>query len=343
MKWLSMTAPETHDFNQVAASTNFRVPAASPKTPDKISEPPLVAILLCTYNGARFIKEQLESIHNQVHNNVKVWASDDGSSDQTINILRQYRTAWGDEKLNITSGPQKGFAANFLSLTCNPDIQADFFAFADQDDIWQPKKLSQALTQLQAIPASTPALYCARTQLIDEANNKTGYSPLYKRRPSFNNALVQSLASGNSMVMNKAARDILCKVGPLHIASHDWWAYMLVTGIGGIVIYDRHPNVLYRQHDQNVLGAPPGWRASKKRISMLLAGRFKNWNDINIQALQQARELLTRDNKTMLENFSQARRGNVLTRVTRLFISGVYRQTIAGRVALIVAAILKKI
>ncbi|MBQ0720524.1 MAG: glycosyltransferase family 2 protein [Gammaproteobacteria bacterium] len=303
---------------------------------------PLVAILLCTYNGARFLKEQLDSIDKQEHQNFKIWASDDGSTDSTLDILNTYRTAWGENKLHITSGPQEGFAANFLSLTCNPNIQGDFFAFADQDDIWQADKLSQALSQLQAIPADVPTLYCARTRLIDEANNKTGYSPLYKRRPSFNNALVQSLASGNTMVMNKAARDILCKIGLVNIASHDWWAYIMVNAVGGVVLYDTEPRVLYRQHDQNVLGAPPGWRASSKRIKLLLEGRFKRWNDINIEALQKASELLTPENKAILDAFRKARSGNILTRVTRLLASGVYRQTIVGGLGLMFAAVMGK-
>lgn len=335
-----MTVPEIHSVSEDALGTTT---ATSPNSPDRSNDTPLVAILLCTYNGARFLEEQLDSVFTQEHSNINVWASDDGSTDRTMDILRNYRTSWGEEKLNITSGPRHGFAANFLSLTCNPGIDADFFAFADQDDIWQSDKLSRALSQLQSIPADVPALYCTRTRLIDEANNITGYSPLYRRRPSFNNALVQSLASGNSMVMNKAAHDVLCKAGPRHVASHDWWTYMLITGVGGIVTYSRHPSVLYRQHDQNVLGAPPGWRASRKRISMLLEGRFKNWNDINIQALQEVIELLTPENKAIVDTFSKARQGNLLTRVTLLRISGVYRQTIVGRLGLMVAAILGKI
>lgn len=337
-----MTASEIHGASEKAVGANIRTTATNPNNPDRSSDTPLVAILLCTYNGARFLEEQLDSILTQEYDNFNVWVSDDGSTDQTLDILRQYRTSCRNNKFHITRGPKEGFAANFLSLTCNRDIHADFFAFADQDDIWQTDKLSQALSQLQAIPAAVPALYCARTQLIDEANNKTGYSPLYKRRPSFNNALVQSLASGNTMVMNKAARDILCTIGPVNIASHDWWAYIMVNGVGGVVLYDTQPRVLYRQHDQNVLGAPPGWRASRKRINLLLEGRFKKWNDINIQALQQAREFLTPENKAMLDAFSKARSGNILTRVTRLWVSGVYRQTIVGGLGLIFAAIMGK-
>jgi len=338
-----MTAPNANSNNKTPKKAALQASTATPSNPDKTPEGPLVSILLCTYNGARFLKQQLDSIQAQAHKNINIWASDDGSKDPTLDILNSYQSTWGKNKFHIATGPQKGFAANFLSLTCNTDINGDFFAFADQDDIWQTDKLSQALSQLQSLPADVPALYCARTQLIDEANNITGYSPLYKRRPSFNNALVQSLASGNTMVMNKAARDILCKIGPVNIASHDWWAYMVVNGVGGVVLYDTQTRVLYRQHDQNVLGAPPGWRASRKRINLLLEGRFKRWNDINLEALQQTRELLTAENKATLDTFSKARSSRLLSRVTRVWLSGVYRQTIAGGLGLMFAAIIGKI
>ena len=101
---------------------------------------PRVAILLCTYNGAQFLAEQLDSLEAQVHQNWVVIASDDGSTDQTLEILRQYQAKWSPRKLTIRSGPQKGFCQNFLSLTADPEIRADYYAFCDQDDVWLPNK-----------------------------------------------------------------------------------------------------------------------------------------------------------------------------------------------------------
>ena len=95
------------------------------------SNAPLVAILLCTYNGARFLPEQLDSLEAQTHQNWVVYASDDGSTDATLEILQQYQAKWPSGKLTIRTGPQKGFCQNFLSLTCDPNIRADYYAFCD--------------------------------------------------------------------------------------------------------------------------------------------------------------------------------------------------------------------
>ena len=87
-----------------------------------------VAILLCTYNGERYLHEQLASFQAQTHVNWEVWASDDGSSDSTLTLLEAYKQKWPSEKLSIVRGPAKGFAANILSLTCKPEIEADYYA-----------------------------------------------------------------------------------------------------------------------------------------------------------------------------------------------------------------------
>jgi glycosyltransferase involved in cell wall biosynthesis len=198
------------------------------------SNPPLVAILLCTYNGARFLAEQLDSLEAQTHQNWVVIASDDGSTDQTLEILQQYRAKWPSGKLSIRSGPQKGFCQNFLSLACCPEIKADYYAFCDQDDVWLPEKLSIALVNIAFNQQlNIPYLYCGRTNYVTENLKSCGISPLFVFPPSFRNALVQSIAGGNTMVFNVALKRLIENAGPLDVPSHDWWVYILVTGSGG--------------------------------------------------------------------------------------------------------------
>jgi glycosyltransferase involved in cell wall biosynthesis len=98
-----------------------------------------VAILLATYNGGKYLASQLESLELQVHQNWFVIASDDGSSDNTLKILEEYQDRWPEGKLTIRIGPQQGYCMNFLSMTCDNSISADFYAFCDQDDVWLPK------------------------------------------------------------------------------------------------------------------------------------------------------------------------------------------------------------
>lgn len=303
-----------------------------------------VAILLCTYNGQDYLSEQLESFTAQSYRHWEVWASDDGSSDDTLTVLQSYQNEWGRDRLKIQSGPKKGFAANFLSLTCDTAIQADFYAYSDQDDIWESNKISRAVEWLSKVPDHVPALYCSRTRLVDADNNEIGLSPLFTKRPSFSNALVQNIGGGNTMVFNDAARKLLCEAGcNMDLVAHDWWVYLVVSGCGGEVFYDSHSEIRYRQHDENQIGSNIGWLARIMRIRLLLRGRFQKWNDQNIHALQRIRSNMTSENRQILDEFSKARNSWFLSRLVGIKRCNVYRQTLAGNIGLLLAVLLKKI
>lgn len=305
---------------------------------------PKVAILLCTYHGQRYLAEQLDSFATQSHNNWEVWASDDGSKDDTRAILMAYKAQWPAGRLSIHVGPAEGFAANFLSLTCRAGIQADFYAYSDQDDVWEADKLSRALHWLTTVPPSIPALYCSRTRLVDAENNEIGISPLFTKTPAFANALMQNIGGGNTMVFNNAARELLREAGEnKYVITHDWWAYMVVTGCGGRVFYDSKPTLRYRQHGGNLVGTNSNWAARFKRIRMLFQGRFKHWNDCNISALLTLEHRLTPENREILQRFAHARGMSLIPRLIHLKRSGIYRQTLLGNIGLIAAAILGKI
>lgn len=304
---------------------------------------PLVAVLLCTHHGDRFLTEQLDSIRTQQHKNITVWASDDGSEDNTPQILKKYQSIWKKDNFSIHSGPQKGFVANFLSVICQADIDADYFAYADQDDIWEADKLSRAIARLKNISSETPALYCSRTSLIDDNGNNTGFTPLFSKPPSFANALIQNISSGNTVVMNKAARNLLRTAGEKTVVNHDWWTYMLIAGAGGTVIYDPYPSIRYRQHDNNLVSSNTGWRSRMRRIRLRFKNRFRHWNTINTQALQQVRHLLTPENQDILDKFCTARNSWLLPRLWGIWRSGIYRQSLFGNLGLIAEAALKKL
>jgi glycosyltransferase involved in cell wall biosynthesis len=299
---------------------------------------------MCTMQAQRFLAEQLNSIATQTHPNWEVWASDDGSDDHTHSILEYYQEHWGAEHLSIHSGPAEGSTANFLSLTCRADIDTDYFAYADQDDIWESDKLERAVKWLQTVPRHIPALYGSRTQLVDARNQYIGYSPLFTRSPSFENALVQNVAGGNTMVFNRAARDLLRRAGDqVQVVAHDWWAYMVITGCGGRVHYDAYPTVRYRQHESNQVGSNQSWGARIVRLRLLLKGRFRAWTDANLLALQSIRPLLTEDNRDKLDDFAASRQGGMWARLTGLWSTGVYRQTVLGNLGLMAAAMLRKL
>lgn len=305
---------------------------------------PLIAIFLATYQGERFLAEQLDSFAHQTYDNWKVWASDDGSQDGTIGILSAYGQRWAKHRLAMHTGPKQGFAANFLHMVCHAKIEADFYAFSDQDDIWDEDKLVRAADWLKTIPSHIPALFSSRTRLIDANNHDIGLSPLFSKSPSFANALMQNIGGGNTMVFNHAARSLLKKSGAdINVISHDWWVYLVVSACGGQVFYDPKPTLRYRQHCCNAIGCNSTWLARLKRIRMLWQGCFRQWNDVHIHGLHMLQDSLCPAARNTLRHFDQARQMPLLPRLINLGRSGIYRQTLLGNLGLIAAAIFKKL
>lgn len=303
-----------------------------------------VAILLGTYQGQRFLADQLDSVVRQTYPNWRIWASDDGSADLTTHILESYKSKWQKGRMEIIAGPQKGFAANFLHLACYADLQAEFFAFSDQDDIWCENKLEKAVTWLETVNPDLPALYCSRTQLVDENNRDIGLSPSMSKAPGFANALTQTVGGANTMVFNKAAHQLIMEAGSdLEIVSHDWWVYLVVTGCGGVVHFDDYPSLRYRQHNDNEVGINTTFKAKLTRICKLWGGVYRSWNQQNIEALMALQHRLTPENQKMLLRFSKARDEGLINRLIGFKQSGIYRQSFMGNVALVLAAVLNKI
>ena len=305
---------------------------------------PKVSILLCCYNGEKYLSDQIQSFKDQTHKRLDLWVSDDGSYDQTLSTIKGLLSSWRDCVHNIRTGPLEGFAANFMSLITHQGIDSDYYAYSDQDDIWELDKIKRGISHLEKVPSNIPALYCSRTRLVDADNHDMGFSPLFTKQTSFTNALMQNVGGGNTMMLNRAARDLLTDLNKdLRMVSHDWWAYLVITGCGGRAIYDPHPSVRYRQHENNLVGMNSSWSARIKRIHMLWQGRFRDWNDIHIESLQAIRSRLTPENQKVLDQFSKARDQGLVSRLIGLKQSSIYRQTLLGNLGLAVAAVFKKI
>jgi len=303
----------------------------------------LVAILMGTKNGAAFLPDQLRSIADQTHENWFLIASDDGSADATRAVLARF-AASQRQKCMVRGGPRLGARANFMSLAIDPTIQADYFAFSDQDDVWHRDKLRRALVWLASVPNDVPALYGGRTELITVDGKPCGMSPLFVRRPTFRNALVQSLAGGNTMVFNRAAKTLLETAAVSDVAVHDWWLYQLISAAGGAIHYDPQPMLQYRQHPDNLFGSNLGWRARLDRIRMMLDGGFRAWNEVNVSALQGIpAHLIAPENRVVLRLFVEARNSSFIRRLMLLQRCGVYRQTLGGNAGVYLATLMNLI
>ncbi|MGY4350470.1 glycosyltransferase involved in cell wall biosynthesis [Bradyrhizobium sp. GM7.3] len=298
-----------------------------------------VVILLATRNGAAFIQEQIDSYKAQTYHNWELLVSDDGSTDDTIQIIKEFAKQV-PQRVVVRRGPQMGFWQNFASLVRSDDIDGDLFAYSDQDDVWLPEKLAKAVSWFEARPSDRPALYFTRTELIEEGGAPIGFSPLFVRAPTFQNALVQNIGGGNTMVFNRAAK-LALQATPIDVAlvSHDWWTYQVVTGIGGTAHYDPWPSLRYRQHGLNLVGANIGLRARLVRLSAFASGRMVMWNDVNLNALGRMRDLLSPHNALVLDRYARIRQTAWPMRLWLVWKSGVYRQSFVDNLGLFVGAL----
>ncbi len=213
-----------------------------------------VVILLSTYNGARFLPAQLKSFQAQTHKNWVLHWRDDGSTDETIGIMRAFSAEVGAERCveSPTSGPHLGASPSFLTLL-RENIGAHTVAFADQDDVWLPRKLAAALTMLEDA-ADAPALYCSRQYLVDESLRGAKLSAQHGKAPGFPACLTQNIANGNTVVMNAAAAALVASSDYPSSTVHDWWSYIVVSACNGRILFDERPQVLYRLHKNNLVG-----------------------------------------------------------------------------------------
>lgn len=304
---------------------------------------PTVAVLLAAFEDHRFLASQLASIRSQTHERCEIWVSRDCETEAISRILAQHEPLFGADRFHVVAGPRAGLVRNFLSLLGRADVHGDYYAFADQDDVWEPDKLARAVAWLTDLPDDVPAVYCSRTRLIDARDRDRGLSPLCDKLPSFAHALVQNIGGGNTMIMNGLARALVRRAGLRDVPYHDWWTYLLVTGVGGIVRYDPYPSVRYRQHDRNDLGTNKGGRGRAAGVRRLLDGTVRECITANVQALRDMHEMLTPENRRLFYHFCAARERRLIARVRGVWTSGVYRQRGSGTLELLVAALLKKL
>ncbi|WP_095594368.1 glycosyltransferase [Actibacterium pelagium] len=246
-----------------------------------------VTILMCTRNGARFLPSQLNSFLAQSHEDWSLWVSDDGSDDATLKILREFRAAHPSRIVRLFRGPRQGIGANYLSLICRSDIPKGIVALSDQDDVWLPAKLKRGVQMLARHGHGRPTLYASGYRPVDP-----NLMPIkITQRPvgplGFRAALQRNRLCGATMMLPPQTVDLARRAGPRAVPFHDWWLNLLVTGVGGDILYDTHPTLLYRQHENNALGLNHGFRAFGQRVGMVLRGEHRSWHQINQRALEE--------------------------------------------------------
>lgn len=211
-----------------------------------------VNILMSTYNGEKYLVEQIESILEQSQTDISLIVRDDGSSDKTAEILEKYAN---EGKLKWYPGKNLGYAKSFWHLLCNCE-QADYYAFCDQDDVWDKDKIKIAVDMLEKENSNTPLLYCGMVRTTDE--NLNYKYDFFDREHiiDYPHSLLGNIAPGCTFVFNDSLRKFLVQYdcGKYEMQLHDWTVYKIAACLGK-VIYDRQTHMCYRQHVNNALGA----------------------------------------------------------------------------------------
>lgn len=218
-----------------------------------------LAILLSTYNGSKFLREQLDSIINQNYNSWTLYIRDDGSSDITATIINEYVQKY-DNIVYFEDSSNLGSALSFMNLLRL--VEADYYMFCDQDDFWFDSKISDSLNKIKSVEVDYdgPALIFADLKVTDEKlrilsdsfwNYNKVLPELIMKEPDFIN--VFNCAPGCTMIFNSQLRNI-CNDYDNEIIMHDWYI-MIKASLYGKVDYVNAPLMLYRQHFNNVVGA----------------------------------------------------------------------------------------
>lgn len=305
-----------------------------------------VAVILGFFNGNKHIFEQINSIISQTHKNIKIFIFDDNSTDKIImdNINK-------NNNLNLPisvnyRNTNLGYAKNFLLGLRDVGSEYDYYAFSDQDDLWESEKVEFALKEIDKVTSNIPILYCSRTAYYTkDCSQEIGSSRDFKRKPIFQNSLIQNIAGGNTIILNNKARELI--VSSLisdKFISHDWWCYQLISAAGGKIIFHSYKSVKYRQHISNLIGGNQSFKQRLLRFRNFFSGSFKEWTNLNIKNLIINKKLLTTKNRIVLESFIKSRESkNFLKRIFFYIKSGVYRQTLSENIIFIIGILLNKI
>lgn len=296
-----------------------------------------VQVLLSTYNGEKFIAEQLESVLAQENVDLSILIRDDGSTDRTVEIIERYSNLHSDQ-IHLIQSDNRKLPASFFELIRLASGTDDYYAFCDQDDIWEPGKLSRAVNRLRKVQdQEQPLLYCSATTMVDQSLNLIGEGPAQPGRElTIHNALVENVAIGCTSVFNQRAMELVRKHLPFEygrIVMHDWWLYLSVA-VFGKVMFDSESYIRYRQHGGNTLGGSAnGFMKWKKRIQRYFGGRDHIYSNQAAEFLNCYHDELDLRYRELLQKFIASQQNDHwAARVRYALHSPLYRQSAADQI-----------
>lgn len=256
-----------------------------------------VQVLLSTYNGEKYIEEQIESILKQEEVEISLLIRDDGSTDNTVKILKKLSN---NKNIEYYQGENIKPAKSFMELL-NKSGEFDYYAFADQDDVWDSKKIISAINMLKQ-KENQPSLYISALEVVDENLNTIGIKKV-NGNFTFEGEMIKNFATGCTQVFNKKLCNIIKQYNPQYIIMHDSWITRVCYAIGGNVIIDDKTYIKYRQHQGNVVGYnDEGFKKLKKQFKIAFIDKISMRVNIAKELKQGYENMLTENAKQVVNN-----------------------------------------
>ncbi len=290
-----------------------------------------LAILLATYNGSEYLKQQIDSILNQDFSDFILYIRDDNSTDSTKNIIKEYVLKYPEKIIEVEDNKiANGAGNNFMLLLkyVHNLKKHNLFMFCDQDDVWQRNKIELTMNEYDKVSnKNSPILIHTDLYVADKNLNVINksfmqYSKLRKDYVNFNNYLIQNNVTGCTVCINKKLVDLI-NFDIKYIIMHDWY-FALIASAFGQVIFINTPTVYYRQHGKNLLGA--------KKVSILnIKNKHykENISNLFVQAENFKNvyyDLLTEENKEIIDAFCKIKNSNKLMKIKIITKYKFYKQ-----------------
>lgn len=272
-----------------------------------------IDILLSTYNGGKYLTAQLESLLAQDYPFIRIIIRDDGSTDDTLSIIKCYCQRYSERIILLEDNQHLGAKQSFGKLMAY--VSSAYVAFCDQDDVWLPQKITQLFAEMQraetrygqGVPILTHSdLYVVNNELVRVADSYWFYAGLDPERNQLAQLLVQNTVTGCAMLANRALID---KARPIasQAIMHDYWLALVASSFG-VIIPVNIPLLYYRQHGKNTLGATQyNLLAFFSRFVKLIRGRDVAFSitplQLQAQALLNTYEDINHEDKKLLSGF----------------------------------------
>lgn len=259
-----------------------------------------VTVFMSTYNGGKYVKEQIESILNQVGVEIKLLIRDDGSQDDTVSIIQSIN----DSRVKLILGSNVGFIKSFLSLI-KEGRGTSYYAFSDQDDVWDCDKLLCACSMLKEYD-SIPAIYSSNTRLVT-ADRHIIFDEEKQVIEGLHAAIIKNYVTGCTVVFNDKLKTTIQNINPNLLSSHDWWINVVCLAVGGISIFDETPHMDYRQHQNNTVGATKkGFKKYYSWIKKFFSKKYER-DKMCEEILEQFGKYINENNKLVLGQMANYR------------------------------------